>query len=286
MIDDKSKHFSCNTKEYAMATIWINELPHPLTEGTTLFSLRAAIKPEADVIIYNGAVVSEDLPLRDGDAVVYIRRGEVPEPEMLEALMAARHTPGVHRQVKQGIVGIAGLGGLGSAIAIALARLGVGRLILVDFDIVEPSNLNRQQYFVDQIGLPKTEALCANLRRVNPYITLEPHSVRLTAENTAAIFKDARILVEAFDRAEEKAQLLEAFLRAFPNRPVVAASGVAGHGPSNGIRTRQAGRITVVGDESTAAAPGAGLMAPLVGVAGHHQANAVLRLLLNEKPTA
>ena len=84
--------------------------------------------------------------------------------------MASRHTPGVHALLKQACVGIAGVGGLGSAVAVSLARIGVGKLIIADFDVVEPSNLNRQQYFVDQLGYFKVDALTENLRRINPYV--------------------------------------------------------------------------------------------------------------------
>ena len=210
-------------------------------------------------------------------------RGEVPGAAELEHLMAARHTPGVHVQARRACVGIAGLGGLGSAVAIALARTGVGRLVLADFDVVEPSNLNRQQYFVAQIGAPKTEALAETLRRINPYINVETHGVRITAENVPVLFGRADVLVEAFDRADQKSMLIRAFAACCPGRPVVGASGVAGHGLCGSVQVRRVGTwLYIVGDLETAAQPGTGLMAPRVGVAAHLQANTVLRLLLGE----
>ena len=124
--------------------------------------------------------MAADRELREGDRVVFIRRGEVPSADELEGLMVSRHTPGVHAKVKAATVGIAGLGGLGSAIAVALARTGVGCLVLADFDVVEPSNLNRQQYFVDQIGMYKTEALAENLARINPHVRVVTHAVKLS----------------------------------------------------------------------------------------------------------
>jgi len=265
--------------------IHINEKPADITDGTTLLSLQKAIKSDADVMIVNGFPAGGDTPLCEGDRVVLIRRGERPGAEELEALMAARHTPGVHDRIKKGVVGIAGAGGLGSAIAVALARTGGGRLILADFDVVEPSNLNRQQYFVDQIGRPKVEALAENLSRINPYVTLEIHSLRLTPENIPRIFADVQVLAEAFDAPDQKAMIVETFLGRCPGRPLVAASGMAGYGPSNTVTTRRAGRhLYLVGDLETAARPGEGLMAPRVGIAAHHQANAILRLLLGEEP--
>jgi sulfur carrier protein ThiS adenylyltransferase len=265
--------------------ILLNEHPLEVRSGTSLFNLRDQYKPGADVLIFNGYPATTDRNLSEGDRVVLIRRGEKPSPEELEALMAARHTPGVHRKVKRGIVGIAGVGGLGSAVAVALARLGVGHLILADFDVVEPSNLNRQQYFVDQIGLPKVEAMRENLARINPYVKVSVYHGRLDPENIPAIFAGVDVMVEAFDGADQKAMLTETFLRHFPGKPLVAASGMAGFGPANTIATRKAVRnLYLVGDGETAARPGEGLMAPRVGIAAHHQANAVLRLLLGEEP--
>jgi sulfur carrier protein ThiS adenylyltransferase len=197
--------------------------------------------------------------------------------------MAARHTPGVHARLKEAVVGIAGAGGLGSAIAVALARVGVGRLIIADFDVVEPSNLNRQQYFIDQIGQLKTEALAANLARINPYISVESHPVLLTAGNTPAIFAPCRVVVEAFDRADQKALLVETVLERLPAATVIAASGLAGYGPNNSITTRRiSSRLYLVGDGASEARPGSGLMAPRVGIAASHQANQVVRCILGE----
>jgi len=268
-----------------MIQITLNERPLTLPEGTTLFALRDTRKPGADVVVYNGAPMRDDTPLRDGDAVVLIQRGEIPPEDELEALMASRHTPGVHRRVKSACVGIAGAGGLGSAVAIALARVGVGRLVIADFDIVEPSNLNRQQYFVRQLGERKVDALSDNLRDINPYVRVDTHPVRLDPDNIPAIFADADVMVEAFDAADQKAMLTNTWCTAYPDKPIVVATGLAGHLPSNTVRTRRLGRgLVVVGDLETAAAPGMGLMAPRVGVAAHHQANAVLRLLLGEDP--
>jgi len=265
--------------------ITLNERPLSVTSDTTLFGLRDARKPGADVVVYNGAPMKQDVPLQSGDEVVLIQRGEIPAEDELAALMASRHTPGVHRRVRESTVGIAGVGGLGSAIAIALARIGIGKLLVADFDVVEPSNLNRQQYFVEQLGMLKVEALKETLKRVNPYVSVDAHPVKLDPTNVPGIFGDVDVMVEAFDAADQKAMLVESFCTAHPDTPMVVATGLAGHMPSNTITTRKMGkRLVVVGDLVTAAAPGTGLMAPRVGVAAHHQANAVLRLLLGEDP--
>jgi sulfur carrier protein ThiS adenylyltransferase len=269
-----------------MGTIRVkmNERWEVLEEGSTVQTLRERFNPEADLVICNGFPLSRPAVLRDGDEVVLIRRGQVPSREELETLMMARHTPGVHEKVKAARVGIAGLGGLGSSIAIALARVGVGTLVVADFDVVEPSNLNRQQYFVDQIGMPKVEALSRNVTRINPYVSLEGHPVVLDRQNVPMVFAGTPIVVEAFDRADMKEMLITTVLEKMPDHVVVAASGLAGHGPNNTIRTERIARnLFMVGDFVSAARPGAGLMAPRVGIAAHHQANLVLRLILGEE---
>jgi sulfur carrier protein ThiS adenylyltransferase len=264
--------------------ITVNEKEVSLPSPISLFQLKDQLKPSADVIIYNGFPVSSDRPLKEGDAIVFIKKGEPPSPEEFESLMMARHTPGIHQKIKKSVVGIAGLGGLGSAIAIALARIGVGKLVLVDFDVVEPSNLNRQQYFIQQIGMPKVEALKENLSKINPYVWVQIYNEKLDRKNVEKIFNEAEVVVEAFDRADEKAMLINTVSEKMPDKYIVAASGVAGYGENNEIKTvRFSSKIFIVGDHKTAAQPGVGLMAPKVGIAAHHQANAVLRILLGEE---
>ncbi|MBS3907244.1 MAG: sulfur carrier protein ThiS adenylyltransferase ThiF [Syntrophaceae bacterium] len=262
----------------------MNEREVSLTPPCTLFQLRDRFKPDADLIILNGFPMESDRPLKQGDEVVLIRRGEPPSPEEFESLMAARHTPGIHQKIKDSAVGIAGLGGLGSMVAIALARIGVGTLILVDFDVVEPSNLNRQQYFIHQIGMTKVKAMTENLSRINPYVRIVCFHEKLDRNSVGRIFKDVQVVVEAFDRAEEKAMLINAISEQMPDKYIVAASGVAGYGDNNEIKTiRFSSKIYIIGDQKTPAQPGVGLMAPRVGIAAHHQANTVLRILLGEE---
>lgn len=262
----------------------INEKPAVAEDGLTLGVVAELFKADADVLILNGFPAPMETVLYEGDELFLIRRGEVPTEEELEGLMASRHTPGVHTRLKQATVGIAGVGGLGSAVAVALARVGIGRLVIADFDVVEPSNLNRQQYFTDQIGCYKVDALVQNLRRINPYVTVESYRERLGPENIPVIFSDCRIVVEAFDRADMKAMLVNSVLESIPQSIVVAASGLAGFGPNNSITTRKISqRLYLSGDSVSEAAPGSGLMAPRVGIAAHHQANQVVRIILGEE---
>jgi sulfur carrier protein ThiS adenylyltransferase len=264
--------------------IKVNEKEVLIPSTLSLFHLKDQFKPEANLIIYNGFPVASDTSLKQGDEIVLIQKGEPPSSEEFECFMMARHTPGIHQKIKNSVVGIAGLGGLGSPVAVALARVGVGKLILVDFDVVEPSNLNRQQYFVHQIGMPKTEALRMNIAAINPYVRVQVYQERLDRNNVERIFQEAEVVVEAFDRAEEKAMLINMVSEKMADKYIVAASGVAGYGDNNEIKTvRFSSKIFMVGDQKTAAQPGVGLMAPRVGIVAHHQANTVLRILLNEE---
>ncbi len=200
--------------------------------------------------------------------------------ETFRAALAARH--GADRQAKfeAARVAVCGLGGLGSNVAIALARAGVGHLHLIDFDRVEPSNLNRQQYAAAQVGLPKAEALRANLAAINPFCDVVAETVRVTSENLAALLADDDVVCEAFDRAEAKAMLVSGVLETFPEKPVVAASGMSGLASANAITTRRVSkRLYLCGDGATDVDDNLGLYGARVLVCAAHQATMILRLI-------
>ncbi len=248
----------------------------------TLFELCQPTKHH--VVILNGFQTDTDQPLKNGDLVTVIEKGVFPPEEQLEMMMAARHTPHVHEHLKKGCVAIAGLGGLGSNIAMMLARIGVGHLLLVDFDIVEPSNLNRQHYFIRHLGQKKTEALKQQIQEVNPFIDVLTKHVRVTSDNVLSLFKDYPIVCEAFDRPDSKALLVNTLLENIPDTWIVAASGMAGYESSNMIRTKKLmSHLIVCGDFTTEAREGQGLMAPRVQICAGHQANMILRLLLGQQ---
>ena len=182
--------------------------------------------------------------------------------------------------LRRSTVGIAGAGGLGSTVAVSLARAGVGRLVIADFDSIEPSNLNRQQYTIDQVGRVKVEALKENLLRINPFSVYEIHAVRITRKNATDIFRSVDVLVEALDRAEAKEMLIETCLRRYPGRPIVAASGLAGYGKNRTLHTRRLGNLFICGDEDSQSPKGISPMAPRVGIVANMQANLVVELLV------
>ncbi len=266
--------------------ILVNEREQTIPAKSTVGQVRDLIKPDADIQIVNGFPAEDHEELKGGECLVFIKRGEIPPVGELEALLVARHTPGIYDVLKNSVVGVAGLGGLGSAVAIALARMGLGTLILVDHDVVEPSNLNRQQYTIDQIGTAKTEAIKIILAKINPYVQVNTKKKTLCKENVPEIFKSVDVLVECFDRAEEKKMLLETAAECLPETFIIGASGLAGYGDSNSIKTwRLSERMFMVGDLEKAAESGLGLMAPRVGIAAHHQANLVISLLVDPVKT-
>ena len=205
------------------------------------------------------------------------------EQEITDAL-ARRHGEETQRLLSLGRVAIAGLGGLGSNIAFALARIGVGHLHLIDFDRVDLTNLNRQQYFMEHVGIYKTDALRSELLRINPYLDIRTDCVRVTEENLPGLFDQDDIICEAFDQAEAKAMLVCGIREHFPDKKLVSGSGMAGCGSSNQIHTRRISRnFYLCGDETTEPSPGHGLMAPRVAVCAAHEANMVTRLILGEE---
>lgn len=262
---------------------FVNEKIVEAKEGTTVFQLRNEISKDADVVVYNGFEMKKDHEIKESDRITFIKKGQVPKEEDMEALLMARHSPFVHSKLKICTVGIAGLGGLGSNVAVSLARMGIGKLLLADFDLVEPSNLNRQQYFIKHIGMKKTDALEDVIKNCNPFVKVEKRNVFLDESNIEGTFKDADIIVEAFDNAESKAMIANIVLARMKGKRLVAASGMAGCFDSNSIVTRKVTNdFYLVGDGQNEARPGSGLMAPRVAIAANHQANAVVRIILGE----
>jgi sulfur carrier protein ThiS adenylyltransferase len=193
----------------------------------------------------------------------------------------SRNPPGSLDILKDKVVGIAGAGGLGSNIAVSLLRSGVQRFIIADHDRVELSNLNRQHYFADQVGMKKTAALYQNLLRINPYVEVTFHCLRITAANLAGLFGDAEILIEAFDAAEMKAITAQSWTKAYPNRFLVMGSGISGYGGSSAIGVTVRGRLVICGDQETPCTTEGGLTAARLGIVAQMQANAALEILLD-----
>ena len=207
----------------------------------------------------------------------------IPTREEWNQALIERHGKDLQEKFSSATVAVCGLGGLGSNIAIALARAGIGKLILIDFDCVDITNLHRQQYKADQIGFFKTDALADNLSEIAPYTEIQTVTEKITEENFADLLKGADVVCEAFDNAEAKAMLVNGVLEQLPNCYLVAASGMAGMDTPNTIRTRKVmKRFYLCGDETNDVADTIGLVAPRVMLCAAHQAHTVLRILAGE----
>ncbi len=188
----------------------------------------------------------------------------------------------VKKKLKNASVGIAGIGGLGSNAAIALVRAGIGRLVLVDFDKVEESNLDRQYYFLDQIGKPKVDVIKENIRRIDPNVKVETYDLKLERGSMAKPFKDVDVVIEALDKAVTKTEFIEEILLNLPEKPLVAASGVAGYGHSERIVTKRLGKLNMCYDEYALSSENDILMAPRVCLIANWEANLALEIILGE----
>ncbi len=207
----------------------------------------------------------------------------IPTEETMYKALEERHGKELQKKFASATVAVCGLGGLGSHIAFALARAGVGRLILIDFDRVDITNLNRQQYKADQIGFDKTEALKENLKEIAPYVQIKTHCEKLTEKNIPELLKEADIICEAFDNPECKAMLTDTVLCLMKEKYLVAASGMAGLGSGNIICTRKImDHFYLCGDGVSEAADGMGLISSRVMLCAAHQAHMVLRILAGE----
>lgn len=207
----------------------------------------------------------------------------IPSREVMREALNIRHGEELQNKISAARVAVCGLGGLGSNIAIALARAGVGHLHLIDFDRVDLTNLNRQQYAVGQLGQYKTDALRETLSLVSPYCDVTCDTIQVTEENLPDLLKTENYICEAFDRAEAKAMLVSGVLEHFPEKYLVAGSGLAGLGSANTIQTRRVSqRFYLCGDGTSDSSVGLGLVASRVLVCAAHEANMILRLIAGE----
>jgi len=205
------------------------------------------------------------------------------EKEILDQAFDARFSKAIKEKLENAHVAIAGLGGLGSHIAVMLARSGVGHMLLVDFDTVDVTNLNRQAYLIPQVGMEKTAAMKELLDQINPYLNIEYRQVKVTPDNIQELFAGYPIVCEAFDKAEQKAMLVQGLLTGFRDTLVISGNGMAGYGDANAVKTQKMmRRLYVCGDGQTDIADGIGLMAPRVSVCAAHQANKVIQIILEE----
>ena len=210
----------------------------------------------------------------------------IPTKEEWYKALCERHGEDIQKKFASATVAICGLGGLGSNIAVALARAGVGKLILIDFDMVDITNLHRQQYKANQIGVNKTDALAYNLCEIAPFTTVETHNVRITENNAKKLLENADIICEAFDDAQCKAMLTNLVLEKLPSKYIIASSGMAGMGSANTIRTRRVSKkLYICGDGVSDVNEEGSLISSRVMICAAHQAHTVLRIVAEQFET-
>ena len=191
-----------------------------------------------------------------------------------------RHGRELQQKFLNSSVAICGLGGLGSNIALLLARAGMGHLHLIDFDIVELSNIHRQQYSISQIGLHKTEAMKENILNIFPYCEVTADTIRITQTNIKTLLYNDSIICEALDKPEEKAMLVNSVTEYFNNKYLICGSGMAGMDSANSIQTKKiTERFYVCGDGKSDIKDGLGLISARAAVCGGHMANKVLQII-------
>ncbi len=178
-------------------------------------------------------------------------------------------------------IGIAGCGGLGSNCASSLVRVGVKNLVIADFDVIVESNLNRQFFFYHQIGQKKVSTLKENLLLINPFCKIEAHDIKLTSDDICRIFYNCDIIVEAFDKSDQKKMLIETILNNFPEKKIIAASGLAGWGNFEKIKIHRFDPLIICGDMETEVSDNLPPIAPKVNIVSNLQADIIITELLS-----
>lgn len=262
--------------------VFVNEKELEL-DAITILDIVDELNVDYDIAIVNGFAVDKDYKINHLDKITFIKKGVQPTKEELEHLMVSRHTPRVYEKLKVATIAVIGLGGLGSNVAISLARIGVGNLILLDYDVVEPSNLNRQQYYYNQIGMKKTAAIKEIIDKINPFVKVKLIDKFLVKDDIKNLFSNVDILIEAVDNSKTKAMIANEVLLNLNNVKLIGASGMSGYYSNNTIITKKINdRFYLCGDLINEAKVGCGLMAPRVSICANHQANMAVRLLLGE----
>lgn len=204
----------------------------------------------------------------------------IPLEEEIYKALEERHGAELQKKLSSVSVAVCGLGGLGSNIAVSLARAGIGRLHIIDFDKVDVSNINRQQYFINQTGEYKTDAMYDNLLKIMPYSSIEKTCIKLDENNMCGVLESDDIICEAFDNAEAKAELVNCVLENMPEKYLVSGSGMAGLFTANTIKTKKiTDRFYICGDGESDVSDGMGLVASRVMVCAGHQAHIIIRII-------
>lgn len=237
-------------------------------------------KPDGSIALVNGRHMEPDACIKNGDSVILIPDGGFVN-SVAGRMLSDRYTPAIHDMIKNACIGIAGLGGVGSHIAESLARVGIGHLVIVDFDKVDMTNLNRQNYFIDDIGKSKAECTASLLKRINPDLDLKVYDIRIDEGNAMGIFGKCDVVCEAFDTPQAKSMLVETLLYNSESIKIVSVSGLAGFSDTESMHCiKRMNRLYVCGDGTSDSSVGAGLTATRVMTCAGMAAHTALRIIL------
>lgn len=254
-----------------------------LNNPISIKDLLQYLKMEADVFIVNSFPAALSYIVNNNDTITFIKKGAMPSKEELEYQLISRQGTKEYNILKNSSCVICGLGGLGSNAAISLARSGVGKIKLIDYDIVEPSNINRQAYFIEHIGKYKTEALKEIIGKISPCINVEISNVHLNEDNIMEECLNYHVILECFDNTQSKMMLIEKCVNNMAESFVIGASGVAGYYTTDTIVKKTLGsRCLIIGDFEHEAMVNQGLYAPRVAAVANMQANEAIRYLLKD----
>lgn len=254
------------------------------TNFKTIYDLTSQNNIKNKVFIVNGYQTNKNIDINNNDNIVIIEKKKFPNINQLESMLISRNSPEVFYKIKEAKVIIIGLGGLGSNIAIMLTRIGINNLLLIDFDTVDPSNINRQHYNMSHLGLYKTDALKKQILEINPFSKAQTLNIKIDNLNIDSIIldNDYNIVCESVDDPEIKAFLINKILLKYKTKKIVASSGMAGYFSSNKIQTKKIfDNLYVCGDFISESKINNGLMAPRVQICAGHQANMILRLIMD-----
>lgn len=260
--------------------ITYNGQPLTVAEGTLASQvLKEQLIPNDSLCLLNGFAFDSDPILKEGDTLLFVPAHNEPTESQYDALWTARYGPTIYKRLKESHIIICGAGGLGSHIAMSLTRLGIGKLTIIDKDVVDLTNLGRQAYEMSDLGKPKVDALKAILLRINPFIKINALHTTINTANYDEYLHDAPYIMEAFDSPENKAELTNYVMTHYPKSILIGANGVSGYDHPNTVKTKQIfSNYFQTGDGHSESS--LGLLAPRVMLCAAHQATMLLHLLL------
>lgn len=231
-----------------------------------------------NLIVVNGVLENEDYELKANDEVLAIDKHKLVDGEIIKRALFARNNSYLVTALKQTKVVILGCGGIGSNVARLLVQSGIEQLTLIDYDVVDPTNLNRQFYTYNQIGSYKIDCLGDNLQAINPNVKLTKLNVHLDKDNIASYTAGYDFVIDGFDTPLMKSLIVNS--SGWHGSYLILANGMAGIKPASEIVTRKlTDDVYVCGDGSNGVKPRIGLMATQVTLVASQMANKIIEII-------